>query len=590
MATASLAQGKIGLGRALLALAAAGLLLGIVVVLTLATSAHAELRGWEAAVAVLIGWGFIGAGLYAWWRRPANNFGPLMTATGFLFFVSELAASDHTLVFTLATLGGNLFLAVVVHMLLAMPSGRLRTRGERALVVAAYVFASPLSRIYVLLADPQDFGCEGCPESALLITDDTDLAHDVDTVINVTAFLVFGLTLVFLWRKWRRASRTERHALGPVVLSGATAMAVLEVGLIGQLSGHATIAEIGYYATQAAILPLPYAFLASLARSRVMRGDVVSELVTHLGRAPAQGEIRDALARALDDPSLQLAYWLPEFGSYADVEGHPVELADSKGDRAATPVSRNGEPVAALVHDAALLDERGLLDAVAGAAAIALENARLNVELRARLEELRGSRARIVEAGDAERRRLERNLHDGAQQRLVGVALQLRLLQNRVRGDAAAEELIVTAATELQASLQELRELARGLHPAVLEHGLAAALQTLATRSAVETTVSYDADGRLPDPVELAAYFVASESLTNVAKYSHATHATVRVSRADSHARIEIADDGIGGADGSRGSGLRGLADRVEALDGTLHVTSPPGAGTTVTAELPCGS
>ena len=590
MATASLAQGKIGLGRALLTLAVAGLLLGTAVVLVLATSDHAELRGWEAAVALLIGWGFIGAGLYAWWRRPANNFGPLMTATGFLFFVSELAASDHTLVFTLASLFGNLFLAVVVHMLLAMPSGRLRTRGERALVIGAYVFASPLSRIYVLLADPQAFGCDGCPESALLIVDDAGLAHDVDTVINATAVVVFGLTLVLMWRKWRRASRGERHALGPVMLSGATAIAVLEVGLVGQLSGDATIAEIGYYATQAAILPLPYAFLASLARSRVMRGDVVSELVTDLGHAPAQGEIRDALARALGDPTLELAYWLPEFGSYADADGHAVDLAAAGGDRAATPVSRNGAPVAALVHDAALLEERSLLDAVAGAAAIALENVRLNVELRARLEELRSSRARIVEAGDAARRRLERNLHDGAQQRLVGVALQLRLLQNRVRGDAPAEELAATAAEELQASLQELRELARGLHPAVLEHGLAAALQALATRSAVETTVAYEANGRLPQPVELAAYFVAAEALTNVAKYSHASRATVRFSLDASLARIEIADDGIGGADGSRGSGLRGLADRVEALGGRLRVSSPEGAGTTVVAELPCAS
>ena len=589
MATASLAQGKVGLRRALLTLAIAGFALGVAVVLVLATSDHAELRGWEATVAVLIGGGFIGAGLYAWWRRPANNFGPLMTATGFLFFVSELGASDHTLVYTLATLAGNLFLAVVIHMLLAMPSGRLRTRGERVLVVAAYVFASPLSRLYVLLADPQDFGCAGCPESALLITNDPDLAHDFDTVTNVTAFVVFGLTLLFLWRKWHRASRTERHALGPVLIMGATAMALIEVGLIGQLSGNATVAEIGYYATQAAILPLPYAFLASLARSRVMRGDVVSELVTHLGQAPEQGEIRDAVAGALDDPSLELAYWLPEYESYADVDGRPVDLTDGGGSRATTPVSRNGRPVAALLHDASLCEEPSLLDAVAGAAAIALENVQLNVELRARLEELRGSRARLVEAGDAERRRLERNLHDGAQQRLVGVALQLRLLEHRVRGDAAAEQLAATAAEELKRSLEELRELARGLHPAVLEHGLAGALQALATRSAVPTDVFYEAGERLPQPLELAAYFVACEALANVAKYAGADSARVRVWRENGAALIAISDDGVGGADDHLGSGLRGLADRVAALDGHLNVESPPGAGTVVTAEMPCG-
>ena len=223
------------------------------------------------------------------------------------------------------------------------------------------------------------------------------------------------------------------------------------------------------------------------------------------------------------------------------------------------------------------------------AAAIALENARLSVELRARLEELRGSRARIVEAGDAERRRLERNLHDGAQQRMVAVALQLRLLENRVRDDPAAAEMASAAGEELKRSLNELRELARGLHPAVLEHGLGAALDALATRSEVPTIVRCDVPGRLPEPVELAAYFVVAEALTNVAKYAQASEASVRAWRDGELAVVEVSDDGVGGADDSRGSGLRGLADRVEALDGRLRVVSPAGAGTVVTAELPCG-
>jgi len=201
--------------------------------------------------------------------------------------------------------------------------------------------------------------------------------------------------------------------------------------------------------------------------------------------------------------------------------------------------------------------------------------------------ELRASRARIVEAGDSERRRLERNLHDGAQQRLVGVALQLRLLQKRVHGDTTAEELASGAGEQLQYSLQELRELARGLHPAVLEQGLEPALKALATRSTVATTVSYAPGDRLPEPVELAAYFVACEALANVGKYAHANSARVRVWRDARSAFIEISDDGIGGADEHRGTGLRGLADRVEALDGGLRVVSAPGAGTTVTASMP---
>jgi signal transduction histidine kinase len=302
-------------------------------------------------------------------------------------------------------------------------------------------------------------------------------------------------------------------------------------------------------------------------------------------------ELRDALARVLRDPTLTLVYWLPKLESWADLDGRPVALADLAAGRTTTMIDSAEGHVVALLHHPALDDERELLEAVAAAAAIALENARLQVELRARLDDLKRSRARLVEAGDAERRRLERDLHDGAQQRMVGIALQLRLVHGQIRRNPEeAEQLVMTASNELARSLSELRELARGIHPAVLEHGLSAALDALAARSAVPTTVSFEAPGRLPERVEFAAYFVASEALANVAKYARATTATLRVWRAGPMAIIEIADDGIGGADDAAGTGLRGLADRVEALDGRLRVVSPPGAGTIVTAEMPCGS
>ena len=197
-----------------------------------------------------------------------------------------------------------------------------------------------------------------------------------------------------------------------------------------------------------------------------------------------------------------------------------------------------------------------------------------------------------MSAGDAERRRLERDLHDGAQQRLVALALHLRLVQADIRRDpAAAEALVTTASAELAESLQELRELARGLHPAVLEHGLPSALESLASRATVPTAVACETTpAGLTRPAELAIYFVACEALANVGKYSEARAASVRLSRTRDGVAVEIADDGIGGADAARGSGLRGLADRVEALGGRLRVTSPPGEGTVVTAEVPCGS
>ena len=255
------------------------------------------------------------------------------------------------------------------------------------------------------------------------------------------------------------------------------------------------------------------------------------------------------------------------------------------------PVKRDGELVAALIYDRSLDDDPELVEAVGGAAAIALENQQLHAEAENRLAEVRASRERVISAGDAERRRIERNLHDGAQQRLVTLALQLSLIGRRIRDDPSdAERLVTSASDELAQSLEELRELARGIHPAALDQGLDVALDALARRSEVPTTVSYEPGPRLPEPVAFAAYFVASEALANVAKYAHASAATVSLRRTATGVVVEITDDGVGGADPARGSGLRGLADRVEALDGRLTVSSPPGAGTVITAEMPCRS
>jgi signal transduction histidine kinase len=247
--------------------------------------------------------------------------------------------------------------------------------------------------------------------------------------------------------------------------------------------------------------------------------------------------------------------------------------------------------VAAIVYDASLDDDPEMVEAVRAAATIALGNERLLAESEAQLAEVHASRQRIVAAGDAERRRLERDLHDGAQQRLVALSLQLRMLRSDIRRDPAqAEQLVDAASDELGHSLEELRELARGIHPATLDHGLSSALESLAARSTVATAVSCDAPEHVPRDVELALYFVACESLANVGKYAGASAASVRLSRTRTGVAIEIADDGVGGADATKGSGLHGLADRVAALDGHLRVTSPPGAGTVVAAELPCAS
>jgi signal transduction histidine kinase len=304
---------------------------------------------------------------------------------------------------------------------------------------------------------------------------------------------------------------------------------------------------------------------------------------------PAPADLRDALARALRDPSLTLAYWLPEYQTWADVDGRPTPPPTADNGRAVTVIDRGGEHVAALLHDASLEDEPELLEAVSAAAGIGLETARLHADLAARLDELRGSRVRVIEAGQKERQRLERNLHDGAQQRLVALSLELTMLKKLLDADPVAGTRIDHARDEIALSLEELRDVARGLHPAVVSgHGLAVALESLAARATVPVRLNVELEGRLPEALEVAAFYLVSESLANIGKHAQATSATVVVNRHNGEVVVEIVDDGIGGADTEGGSGLRGLADRVEALDGRLRVWTPVGQGTRVRAEIPC--
>jgi len=331
---------------------------------------------------------------------------------------------------------------------------------------------------------------------------------------------------------------------------------------------------------------VPVIFLVGLLRARLARSGV-GALLVDLREPTNPGALRDSLARALRDPSLELAYWVPEYEAYVARDGEPLQLPTDG--RVATYVERHGTPVAAIIHDATLQDEPELVGAVASAAGIALENERLQADLRARLSDLRASRARIVEAGDTARRKLERDLHDGAQQRLVSLSVVLRLIAGKVPAESQEAKLLAMARTELNASLEELRSIARGIHPAILsDHGLPVALESLAARAPVRVEIELDLPDRPPPQVEVAAYYLIAEGLTNVAKYAEAQSATVAVNRDNGALIVEITDDGKGGADPANGSGLRGLADRVEALDGRFKVWSPPAGGTRLRAEIPC--
>ena len=469
-------------------------------------------------------------GCVAWERRPESRVGVLAAAAGAAWFVGNVAGPL-----------AYLHRGPLVQLHLSYPTGRTRSRLAQAVVAAAYVDAAvePLAR------------------------------NDVLTLV-----LSGGIVLTAL-RLYARSSGPTRRAGGPALAAALAFAGVLAVGAVERMTAGAEYRHAVLWSYDAVVAAVAIVLVADLLRGRWSEA-VVTGLVVDLGSAEGGGTLRTKLARALGDPSLVIAYRLPETGAFVDDAGRSVRLPGPGSGRTVTPLAET----AVLVHDE-LVTDRYLLDSVAAAARIAVANAHLQAEARSRAAELEASRRRIVEAADTQRRRLERDLRAGPERRLEAVASLLAEVRS-----ADAE-----AVTEFEASLvetrRELEELARGIHPAALTDGdLMAALAQLAAHAPVPVEVSGSAD-RLPAPVETALLFVCSEALANVAKHARATRAAIGV-RADARrVELEISDDGIGGAEPSRGSGLAGLADRVEALGGALRVESRRGGGTRVVAELP---
>jgi signal transduction histidine kinase len=579
------------LNRALAAIAFAALIAGVAASALIASSDHTLHPGAGIAIGLVICWSFIGAGLYAWWRRPANRFGALMTAVGFTFMLGALTSSDDSVIFTVGVALSSLYFVVFAHMVLAYPDGRLERPWHAKLLVAGYALAlvGPLPQLLWGFTGRIEETCPDCPESAVLIERNDALRDLLNGLASLIGVALVAVILVILVRRWRGATAPQRRAMAPILWSGIVMLVVLAAALGTDAAGVSRLTDVLGFLSLLVFASVPWVFLIGLVRSRVARAGAVSELLLRLGEAPGTGTLRGRLADALGDRSLQLVFWLEDKGKWVDSEGHKVELPEHDTGRAFTAVELEGRRVGAIVHDLTLSEEPELLRSVTAAAGLAMENERLQAQLRARVEDLRTSRARIVEAATHERRRLERNLHDGAQQRLVALSLTLRLAQGKVYKDPEkADELLAGAQEELTLALGELRELARGIHPAVLsDRGLGAALEALAGRAPVAVDLAELPGDRLPEAIEAAAYFVVAEALTNVVKYAHASQATVRVIRRNGHAVVEVADDGIGGADPDRGSGLKGLADRVSALDGSMSLDSPAGAGTRLRAEIP---
>jgi PAS domain S-box-containing protein len=802
----------------------------------IATRSHYENLGTTSiSIALTAGLSFVASGLIAIRRRPENKTGFYLAAVGYFWMFGALGNARNAWLYTAGNVLGNVAFVFFAALLLAYPYGELRTRRDKAipLVLAAVLTLGNLG-VLLVAEGPYPTSCKKCPPSVINVTNSLTAAKAIYLATTLGAIVIAFWVIATMYRRWRRATPPLRRVLAPVIATSGLVIAVIIVSSAMQTVTTSGAREVTYVFV-VAFAAVPLSFLYGILRVRLARSSAAG-LLLQLERGES---LHDALADALGDPSLEIAYRLDEPGEWVDAEGRSVPEPRSAGGRAVTYVERGGQRIAALVHDPTISQEPELVYTVATAAGIALHNERLQAELRSQYRflettldtapsllahvdlegrivrfnraveeasglaedrirdalfwnvfidgqereamqarfwaaspehppaeyenvfvnargerrvitwrsaplknesgetfgimaggiditerrereleferqrnitvaivegiptlllivdehgvlvrdghaanrafferlgwteqelaglsfvdhielddteearvriaaaasggrpeeietrwacadgtsvvvawtaagiqdpsdagrtlvllagtdvterityerELRASRARLVEAGDSERRRLERNLHDGAQQRLASLSLTIRLARGKLRADpAAADELLERASGELAHALEELRELARGIHPAVLtERGLGAALESLAVRMPLPVELRIPED-RLPAAVEAAAYYVAAEALANVVKYSQASSVTVSADHLDDMVVVEVVDDGVGGADPSTGTGLSGLRDRVGALDGRLSVESPEGGGTRVVAEIP---
>jgi signal transduction histidine kinase len=543
-------------------------------------------------IAVAVGWSFLFVGLIAGRRRPENRVGLLMSIFGLIWFAYVLSWIHSPVPYYLGDAFRWAFLVVLGHLYIVYPRGRPAGKLERGALAAIYVWFAFAVLSETPTNDPISQGCRQCLPNPFYIPGTAWLNPATTAIsqagITLLAFAVLG---IFFWH-WRQASAPLRRAMTPAAWAALPVLGVviaLQLEARGLLSAQvlAVLTPIEWltYAV------LPVGLLVGVLRTRLGRA-AVTDFVIELNRIPTRTSLRDSLARALGDPSLELAFALPG-GEYVDTLGTTVILPSPGSGRAVTSIESAGRPLAALIHDPAIDEEDPELVAAAGSAArLALENERLQAEVRASLEEVRASRARILEAADAERKRLERDIHDGAQQRLVALGIALRMARDQAatHADEALVKDLDGATSQLKQALSELRDLAQGIHPAVLSRaGIGPALRVLAELSPIPVEVKDVPTARYPESVEAAVYFVVSEALTNTAKHSGAGRVEVSVRQQDDRLLVDVQDDGLGGAAAGNGSGLIGMADRVSVLGGKLEIASPSAAGTLVHAEIPCG-
>jgi signal transduction histidine kinase len=527
----------------------------------------------DMIVGVLMQW----TGLLVWRRPGTGRTGPLLYLAGILWFVgSGMPEPFEWLTFP----GRGWYEPILVAIVVGFPTGHLVRRADKVIVgtlIVAYAVRS-LSR-YLFWGDSAPFPNE-------------DLWGTIEGIVVAISGVVGVALVVVCSVRWRRATGPARRTLTPVLISGIAIAPMLGWSALTTPTNFFSLPMpdpiwiIWFHFVLRSVVPI--ALLVGTYRLQSARSSI-ADLLLELDRGVPIGRLEELLRRQLRDPSVRLVF--PRDGpGYVDAEGDPVALPVASDGSAVTRIDgTDGTAITYIVHDPALAEDPELVRAAGAAARLSLENERLQAEVRAQLKEVRELSARLVDASDAERRRVERDLHDGAQQRLVTLALRLQAarLQAEVP-DADLVRMLTEASIELDEALQELRELARGIHPAILSRsGLAAAVTALAERSTVPVTISVS-DRRFTDLAEVTAYFVIAEALTNLARHASAGSASIAAEVAGDNLVVVVSDDGVGGASLEGGSGLSGLRDRVLAIGGSIAVESPPDGGTRIRAVLPC--
>jgi len=545
-------------------------------------------------VRVLIIVTLIAAGVYAQTSKIQARMGGLLIAVGFFSALWLLNGSSDRLLFSIGALCAGPAPVLFAYLLLAHPTGRLRSPTERrflwrtggvltALWTLAFIMTrQPPLKTPLLRCTPH------CPSNVFSLGSATDDILAVKVALVLASITLALGTAVLLYRRARTASDPVRHSLTPIWLIATVSAALLGAYLISLAAGLRMVTAIGAAYVEVAIA-VPIAILIGLGIEQLFVAQALADFVNQLGQSP-KADPEDLMAGALRDHSLRIAYRRPGLGTYVDSSGLPI--AKLPRDRAITWIERDRLPVAAVIYNSELADQERFLQAAGAAALMRLEKAQLETDLKASAADLAASRGRLMEMAHAERRRLERDLHDGVQQQLVGLRIKLDLAADTIKQDPLrGERMLASVGEQMDDVLHGLRLLARGIYPSVLhERGLAEALRSAARSSPVATVVRGTGVGRYAEDVEVAVYFCCLEGLQNVVKHAGpGANATITLREDGQRLRFEVRDSGVGFdvATAPPGTGLTNMRDRIEAVDGTLAITSTPGHGTLVAGSVP---